>query len=463
MAGVAVDLVAPSEPAPRLEPTTWRRPRPARRAGTRTEALSTVAVDVVVLVPLVLLLDVLTATAFVVGATTVLSTRGHYAERFHLSVLDDLPVLIAGVVVGGAAAVTLGLAWTDVGIGPLLLAIALTSVALPLGRALHVTTVRRRRRSGAVACPTLLVGGGPVARSLVSRVQAHPTTGIRLVGYVEESACVPGLPWHGSTSTLCSVVAGCDVRAILVGDALGAPDDLVDALRRCARPDLRIYLVPRLPELHRNDRADDQIWGVPLLRVSRAPGRRFSVRAKRAFDLVVAGAALLVLLPLLALLALAVRLDLGAPVIFRQERIGLRGRPFDVLKFRSMRPAQPGEDGAWTAGDRISTVGRLMRRYSLDELPQLVNVVRGEMSLVGPRPERPAYVDKFGAEVPWYRHRHRVPVGLTGLAAVEGLRGDTSIVDRAHFDNWYIENWSLWLDTKVLARTVLAVFRGSGG
>jgi len=182
-------------------------------------------------------------------------------------------------------------------------------------------------------------------------------------------------------------------------------------------------------------------------------------------DVCVAGFALLLLTPVLLLVTLAVRLDGGPGVLFRQERIGVDGRQFAVLKFRSLRPATEAESATtWTVADdpRLSPIGRFLRKTSLDELPQLYNILRGDMSLVGPRPERPHFVDQFRNLYPSYEARHRVPSGLTGWAQVHGLCGNTSIPDRARFDNYYIENWSLWLDAKILLRTVGSVVRGDG-
>ena len=188
--------------------------------------------------------------------------------------------------------------------------------------------------------------------------------------------------------------------------------------------------------------------------------------AKRAFDVTVSVLALLALLPVLLACAGAVRWEGGPGVLFRQERVGRDGRTFLCLKFRSMRPADPGESATrWSVAgdDRIGPVGRLLRRTSLDELPQLWNIVRGDMTLVGPRPERPHFVRRFAQEHPRYAHRHRVPAGLTGLAQVSGLRGaETPISDRTRADNYYIENWSLWLDAKVLLRTVGEVLFARG-
>ncbi|WP_010301736.1 sugar transferase, partial [Streptomyces sp. SA3_actF] len=186
---------------------------------------------------------------------------------------------------------------------------------------------------------------------------------------------------------------------------------------------------------------------------------------KRALDLALAGPALVLLSPLLLACALAVRLSDGPGVLFRQERVGQYGKTFTLLKFRSLRPCDDREAATrWNVAhdDRMSRVGRFLRRSSLDELPQLWNILRGDMSLVGPRPERPFFVAEFGRTYTGYRHRHRAPVGLTGLAQISGLRGDTSIEDRSRHDNYYVDHWSFWLDVRILARTALSLVRPSG-
>jgi lipopolysaccharide/colanic/teichoic acid biosynthesis glycosyltransferase len=163
------------------------------------------------------------------------------------------------------------------------------------------------------------------------------------------------------------------------------------------------------------------------------------------------------------LVALAVKVSSPGPVLFRQRRVGQRGKDVEILKFRSM-PVNDDSDHTWSVDNdqRLGRVGRVLRRTSIDELPQLFNVLRGDMSIVGPRPERRVYVDAFGEQVRHYGDRHRVPVGLTGWAQIHRLRGDTSIEERARFDNFYIENWSLWTDLKIILRTVGQVIRAAG-
>jgi exopolysaccharide biosynthesis polyprenyl glycosylphosphotransferase len=260
-------------------------------------------------------------------------------------------------------------------------------------------------------------------------------------------------------------IAMVEVDVLILADAVVPEATLMEVLRRpdCASCDL--WVVPRLWGSHAQGRLPDHIGAIPVVqaRHTMLSGPRWA--GKRASDIVFAVLALALLSPVFVLCAIATFIEGGRGIFFRQERIGRYGKPFQVIKFRTMRPVDDHESQTnWSiAGDRrIGPIGRFMRRTSLDELPQLWNILRGDMTVVGPRPERPYFVEKFSAEHPDYAMRHRVPVGLTGLAQVSGLRGDTPISDRARFDNYYIENWSLWLDVKVLLRTIAEVFRGGG-
>ncbi|MED5329134.1 MAG: exopolysaccharide biosynthesis polyprenyl glycosylphosphotransferase, partial [Actinomycetota bacterium] len=244
-----------------------------------------------------------------------------------------------------------------------------------------------------------------------------------------------------------------------------AGDELVLRSLRWAntRPGLSVFIVPRFFDLGSgmDSVAPDRVRGYPLTQLDRVSHREFGLAAKRVFDAAVAGAALLVLSPLLLVIAAAVKLsDRKGPVFFKQERVGLYGEPINVLKFRSMRVSEA-SDTEWMgeADARITRVGSLLRRTSLDEIPQLINVVRGDMSLVGPRPERPVFVEEFSKLFPDYHDRHRMRVGLTGLAQIVGLRGDTSIEQRVKYDNIYIDQWRFTWDIEILIKTVVAVLR----
>jgi exopolysaccharide biosynthesis polyprenyl glycosylphosphotransferase len=247
-------------------------------------------------------------------------------------------------------------------------------------------------------------------------------------------------------------------------------------VRQCDELGLDVSMVPRLFESINVRMRLEHIGGMPLfrLRTVRPKGWQFAV--KHGLDRVVAAIFIVLLSPVLVASAVGVRLGSKGPIFFRQRRVGRDGREFDMLKFRTMNgsPEESGEaDADWAAGnlgsvsavsaeappERRTQVGSLLRRFSLDELPQLINVLRGEMSLVGPRPERSSYARLFEDRFYRYGDRHRVRSGLTGWSQVHGLRGRTSLSDRVEWDNYYIENWSLWLDLKILIMTVSAVFR----
>ena len=207
-----------------------------------------------------------------------------------------------------------------------------------------------------------------------------------------------------------------------------------------------------------------QFEGMPFISLQTSPMGGWNGLVKRLLDLVLTMATLLVLAPLMALIALAIRLTSRGPVLYRQERMGLDGRRFQILKFRSMVEKAEKDGARFASADdrRVTPVGRLLRKTSLDELPQLLNIIRGDMSLVGPRPERPVFIEDFRQHFPRYMLRHRVKAGMTGFAQVHGLRGNTSLEARLEHDLFYIENWSVWLDLKILLMTIPAVLRGKG-
>jgi lipopolysaccharide/colanic/teichoic acid biosynthesis glycosyltransferase len=226
-----------------------------------------------------------------------------------------------------------------------------------------------------------------------------------------------------------------------------------------------LYVVPVLHTPQHCGGAHDHIGAIPVLRVGRPHLDGPRLAAKRLLDITAASLGLLITAPILLLCLAAARVECGEGVLFKQTRVGRHGRPFPLLKIRTIRETGDSDpDTEWSVDDgpRIGPVGRFLRRTSLDELPQLWNILRGDMTLVGPRPERPHFVELFSDLHQGYAERHRAPVGLTGLAQVSGLRGDTSIRDRARYDNYYIEHWSMWLDIKVLLRTFGEVIRGGG-
>jgi len=399
-----------------------------------------------------------------------LAMCGAYRSRLSLSVLEDGVRLIVRTFLSAAlvSSVVL-LAGGDSDGAALQRTAAVVAMLVCALRAVGYATVRRARARGLVTHRTLVLGAGLVGVQIVQLLQEHPEYGLRPVGFLDSTPLLAPdklpAPVLGGADRLAEIICEEGIEDIIVAFG-GLPGHaLVEVLRTCDRLECEIFFVPRLYELHAVAVGTDAIWGMPLIRHRRAAFRSASWRVKRVFDVLVSGLALVVLSPLLVLTAIGVRLEGGAGIIFRQTRVGLDGRPFQVLKFRSLRPADETESATrWNVAhdDRLGPFGAFMRQTSLDELPQLWNICRGDMSLVGPRPERPHFVASFASTLPRYVARHRVPAGLTGWAQVHGLRGDTSIAERARFDNYYIENWSLGLDLRIIFMTIISVLRRAG-
>ena len=236
--------------------------------------------------------------------------------------------------------------------------------------------------------------------------------------------------------------------------------ELIHIISRCERERVDDPHLPRRVPDHGSEVSISDLAGLPLLTVRDVALRGWQLAVKRGVDIVGSMAALGVLSPLMMLTAAADQAGVAGPVFYVQERMGLDAKPFPMLKFRSMRADAERQGPGWTTPDdpRRTRMGALLRQLSIDELPQFINVLLGDMSLVGPRPERPVYVEQFRQSIPRYMDRHREKAGITGWAQVNGLRGDTSIAERTKYDLWYIENWSLSLDFHIMLRTVLRIF-----
>lgn len=397
----------------------------------------------------------------VLGCVVGLNVRGAalYRPGPEPSVLDEAPALCGRtgaawcVAAGLLAAVRPGAA---LGLATLAAAWAGQSlVACAARAAVHLRRTSRHRLRPVSA----LVLGDARAHDVAGALLRQVRPVLRPVGVVGPAPAAPGpLPVLGSAQDVRRALVQNDVRAALL---VGEP--ALSHVRLLRAYGCELWQVDVRGPGHGPTGDGTQLAGYPVRRLPSGPRRAGA--GKRAQDVLIAVPALLALSPVLLVCALAVRFSDGPGVLFRQERIGLNGRPFTLLKFRTLRPADPREAATrWNVAEdrRMSSVGRFLRRSSLDELPQLWNVLRGDMSLVGPRPERPFFVEEFSRTYGGYRHRHRAPVGITGLAQVSGLRGDTSIEDRCRYDNHYIDHWSLWQDTRILLRTAASLVRPSG-
>jgi exopolysaccharide biosynthesis polyprenyl glycosylphosphotransferase len=310
------------------------------------------------------------------------------------------------------------------------------------------------------------------------RLLEHPEVGLTPIGFLDKEPLhggeVTGLPVLGASWDLDRIVREKRIEHVIVTFSTAPEEVHLRLLKRCDQLGLATSLVPRLFEKSTEHVTVVPLGGVPLIARQSPNPRSWPFAVKHSLDRAGAALILLVLAPLMGALALAVWATLGRPILYRAERVGRDGRGFDMLKFRTMLPLpeeertnpvidpDAGTGGvSFTGVDRRTRLGAFMRRTSLDELPQVINVLKGEMSLVGPRPERTEYVEVYEKEVPRYEERHRVKSGITGWAQVSGLRGTTSLADRAEWDNYYIENWSPWLDIKIMVMTLAAVVRSA--
>ena len=312
----------------------------------------------------------------------------------------------------------------------------------------------------------LIVGAGESGRIVLDKIRHAPELGYRVVGVVDDDPHdveTLDAPILGTLADVAPLIRRYHVGELIIAAPRLEQRDVLDVVASCAREHVNVKLFPDIVQIMSTEVTTSELTGLPMVQIRDVALRGWNLAIKRSMDLVVSALALVILSPLLMAIALAVKLVGGAgPVFYTQERVGLDGRPFRLVKFRSMRADAEASTGPiWASRDdmRRTRIGTFIRRWSLDELPQLVNVLVGEMSLVGPRPERPHFVEQFSQIVPRYAERHNEKAGMTGWAQVNGLRGQTSISERTKYDVFYVENWSLAFDVKILLKTIGAVFR----
>jgi len=324
--------------------------------------------------------------------------------------------------------------------------------------------LRRRWRAGIGLKRVLIAGAGDLGRLVADRLIEHRELGFKLIGFIDDSAATAdtigyrGLPLLGSVDQLEEVCRHEHIDQIYVALPIDQHVRTLDVVDFASRENIEVQVVPDLLQFIALRARLEDLDGLPMIRVHDVPLRGMNSVLKRIVDAVLSTAVIVVgLLPGLVLAFLIKRGSPG-PVFYTQERMGLDGKAFTVYKFRSMAVGAEAASGpVWARDDdpRATPLGRWMRRYDIDELPQFWNVLRGDMSIVGPRPERPFFVEQFKHKIPQYMLRHKVKAGITGWAQVNGWRGNTSLEKRIEFDLYYIENWSLSLDFKIMWLTVL--------
>jgi exopolysaccharide biosynthesis polyprenyl glycosylphosphotransferase len=402
----------------------------------------------------------------------VLWGRGMYAPRLGVGVLDSARAIAVSTALAAMGVVSVrALVTADPAAAQQGLRLwAFAAVYLVAGRALLLSSEHAARRRGDTLRPTLIIGAGRVGRLAARRMLAYPEFGLRPVGFLDKEAREPdddgSPPVLGASWDLERVVREHAVEQVVVTFSKAPHDVMLRLAQRCEDLGVRIAFVPRLFDRMNNRVRVEHVVGLPLISADVVDPKGWQFAVKHVFDRLAAAFLLVLVAPVLLAAAIAVRISLGTPVVFRQARVGRDERRFEMLKFRTLKGALADANPDATASpERRTRVGELLRRTSIDELPQLLNVVRGEMSLVGPRPERPELIHLFADRVNRYSDRHRVKSGITGLAQIHGVgRGsdrfaDVAMSERVEWDNCYIQNWSLWLDVKILLSTMLAVLR----
>ncbi|CAA9497082.1 MAG: Undecaprenyl-phosphate galactosephosphotransferase [uncultured Solirubrobacteraceae bacterium] len=403
--------------------------------------------------------------------------RGLYKRTVRVVILDRVVPVVGAVSVASMSVIAFEMfAQPDTRPGPVIArAWFFTLLFVGTGRVSLALAQRQARAQGYVGRPTVIVGAGHVGAQVARRIEDHPEYGLRPIGFLDADpiAAVDStdrrVPVLGTPDDLSRISQELGIEHVILAFSSAPDRGLIPLTRQCEELGLEVSLVPRLFESINDRVALERLGGLPLLGLRSVDPKGWQFNIKYTLDRLAAALGLIACAPLLLVVALAVRLSSPGPILFRQRRMGRDGHEFDLLKFRSMRipdesavaftPAVGSAPGGIEGVDRRTPVGRFLRRSSLDELPQLYNVLRGDMSLIGPRPERPEFVELFRQDLDRYADRHRVKSGITGWAQVHGLRGQTSLADRVEWDNFYIENWSLWLDLKILLLTIGAVLR----
>jgi Undecaprenyl-phosphate glucose phosphotransferase len=356
----------------------------------------------------------------------------------------------------------------EVDISRLVLAIfwGLAIASTLTSRTLIPYTLRQLKRNGTYLRQALLIGHGELTQQVIKTIEQHPEAGLRIVGLLADHPSqigmqVAGIDIVGTYRDVKAIIHRDRIDQLIIALPLRHYDVLESVLAQVENEPAEVTLVPDLTRYMSLRCGIEDLAGIPALTLQGSPLYGWNAVLKRGFDLTMSALALLVFSPLMALIASLIKLTSTGPILYRQQRMGLDCQPFTLLKFRSMQSeAEPPGVALWSTKDdpRRTWLGAWLRRTSLDELPQLINVLKGEMSLVGPRPERPEFIEDFRRRIPRYMLRHRIQAGMTGWAQIHGYRGDTSIEARLRYDLEYIQRWSVLFDAKILLLTAVRGF-----
>jgi exopolysaccharide biosynthesis polyprenyl glycosylphosphotransferase len=422
--------------------------------------------------------------AYIYGSLVVIpiwvflfNRRSLYQPRRTLAMSDEFFAIVRVVTIGMLVVMSAAFFYRAFSYSRVVFAFLWLSsiILISVGRLTVIQYEKRRYRKSVGVRRAIIVGNNDVANRTFDKIRSHVELGYEILGYFASAQVIQASADSDGTAPLASAqyfgaipdaptyIKQNGIEHVLIALDYKEHPQLYELIEECEGLNVEFMMVPDLLELMTSRVRIQELAGIPFLKIKDIPLSTWNRITKRAFDFTVSLIVLVVSSPVFTLTMLAVKLSSKGPVFYVQDRVGLDGKVFKVFKFRTMWSDAEAETGpVWAKKDdpRATPFGRVLRRLSIDELPQLINVLKGDMSLVGPRPERPAFVEQFKSEVPKYLERHRVKAGVTGWAQVSGLRQNASIAERTRFDVYYIENWSLVLDLKILIKTVKAVFFG---
>ncbi len=394
-------------------------------------------------------------------------TRDLYGSRRNVYITDEFFAIVRLVSLGMLIVMSAAFFYRAFSYSRLVFGLIwiISIFSISFGRFLLIELEKFIYRKGKDLREVVIVGATPTANTVYRNVQRHPYFGYHVVGYFSDHPSEAGSPLAGAShlGRLDDVAAHLERHSIdLALIALTSEEHprLYEIIRDSEGLNVEFMMVPDLLEMMTSRVRLKEIEGIPFLRIKDIPMTAWNRITKRTFDVVVSVLVLVVTSPVILLSGLLIKLTSKGPIFYKQDRVGLDGQTFQVIKLRTMRVDAESETGpVWARkkDPRVTGIGRFLRRFSLDELPQLINVLKGEMSIVGPRPERPLFVQQFKDQIPKYLDRHRVKTGITGWAQVNGLRGDTPIDERTKYDVYYVENWSLVFDIKIILKTIKEV------
>jgi len=394
-----------------------------------------------------------------------------YAPKRTQRLEAELAKVIESNVIGAIAFMVCITAFkiTDFSRGLIALFCIFNTIFAFLERCIIRTVLRKIRRKGYNLKHILIVGYSRAAEEYIDRINDNPQWGYMIRGILDDniprSTTYKDVKVIGRIDNLDVILPASQLDEIAVTLPLSDYDKLADIVSRCEKSGVHTKFIPDYSSLIPNRPYTEELDGLPVINIRYVPlSNTVNALIKRIFDLLLSLIAIIILSPLMLVLAIIVKCSSRGPVIFKQERVGLHNKTFNMYKFRTMRmQAAEEEKKAWTVKDdpRVTGPGRVMRKFNLDELPQLFNILKGDMSIVGPRPERPQFVEQFKEEIPRYMIKHQVRPGLTGWAQVKGFRGDTSIHKRISCDLYYIENWTFGFDIKIMLLTIIKGFKNA--